>query len=145
MYQLCLAALFASLAVYRPHRYEWGVLAILLLSTWTNTIVFSNNDIELYFIRAVLTTLACTALILRGSTLSMYQSVILLLTLLAYGALAIDVAQGERVLIYNHYEAIIYGLVIFQLIGVYPTIRAGYSDWVAGRKPRLEYFQTGKR
>ena len=144
-FMLCLSILFAALALYKPHRYEWSVLALLMFLSWVNTTIYVVNDVERYFIRAVLTTLAGLALMLKRSDLSVYHAVILLFTLVAYGALAFDVSQGVHVLIYNYYEAVIYGLVIFQLFGVYPTLRASYSDWVTGREPRLVNNQMGER
>ena len=145
IYQLLLCALFAVLAVYRPHRFEWGVLSILFLLTWVNTLLFGKNDVELYVIRSTLTMIAGSLLVVRWTPLSIYQALTLLLTLSAYGMLEFDVSQGEHVLIYNYYEAVIYGLVICHFLGIYPTLRDSYNDWITGRELGLEHLQRGSR
>jgi len=133
------------LTVYRPHRYEWGVLSFLLLATWVNTLVYDHNDVELYVIRSTLTMIAGSLLVIRWTPLSVYQACVLLLTLSAYGMLEFDVSQGEHVLIYNYYEAVIYGLVTCQLFGVYPTVRNSYIDYIASRTPWMEHLQRDSR
>ncbi len=133
------------LAVHRPHRFEWGVLSILFLLTWVNTLVYGKNDVELYVIRSTLTMIAGSLLVIRWTPLSVYQSLTLLFTLLAYGALEFDVTQGEHILIYDYYEAVIYGLVICHLFGIYPTLRDSYIGWTSNRELRMEHLQRDSR
>ncbi len=143
-YQFVLFALFLVLAgIHRPHRFEWGVLSCLLFSTWVNTIVYGVDDSELYVIRSTMTMFAALVLIWRCTNLAIYQAIVLIITLLAYGALAYDVSQGQHILIYNNYEAAIYGIVACQLFGIYPTLRDCYSDHLTSGVSMLERLQRG--
>jgi hypothetical protein len=115
--------------MYRPHRKEWLILAVMTILVWINTDVFDRNDQQLYINRAVITFIGGTMLVLRRSFIGCYHSVILLLTLCAYLALAFDVSQGRAILVAGEtYRTIIYGLVGCQLMGIFPTIFAAYRD-----------------
>ncbi len=139
MYMLFMSILFLVLSAHEKYRFEWRVLSGLLFMTWINICVYSSTDPELYFIRAVLTIVAALLLLSVKSKFGLIQSIILLLTLIAYGMLAYDVSQRAHILIYNYYEAVIYGLVICQLISIYPTIRAGYIYFSANNSTNLEH------
>lgn len=145
MYMLFMSILFLILSTHNLYRFEWRILSCLLFMTWINICVYSSIDPELYFIRAVLTVVAALSLLTTKSRLGLYHSLILLLTLIAYGMLAYDVSQQAHVLIYNYYEAVIYGLVGCQLIGCYPTIRAGYYYFLANNSVNMEHGQVGEK
>ena len=92
------------------------------------TCVLSNEDPMLYKLVPTVTFVGAVVLCIPRTTLGFYHSIILLVTLVAYAALAYDVAHGMHILIYNNYEATIYGLVGCQLIAIFPTIRLAYRD-----------------
>lgn len=142
MYMLFMSILFLVLSIHETYRFEWRVLSCLLFMTWINVCIHSSTDPELYFMRAVLTIIAALLLLRVKSKFGLLQSIILLLTLIAYGMLAYDVSQQAHILIYNYYEAVIYGLVICQLISIYPTIRAGYIYFFANNPTNLEYSKV---
>lgn len=144
MYMLLMSLLFLILSIHERYRFEWLVLSGLLFMTWVNTCLYEAVDPELYFIRSVLTIIAALLLLKPKSIMGFCHSLILLLTLIAYGMLAYDASQQAHILIYNYYEAVIYGLVICQLIACYPTIRAGYSYWAANNPFNLESSQVGE-
>lgn len=144
-FMLLLFALFAVLSLYRPHRFEWGVLSMLWFSLWVNTSIYGHNDTELYVVRSVITTIAGLALVGRWTMLSSLLAVIMFITLLGYAALAFDVSQGRHILIYNYNEAVNYGLVICQIICTYPTLRDSYINYTAGSTSRLEHLQRNSR
>ena len=93
------------------------------------TCVLSNEDPMLYKLVPTVTFVGAVVLCIPRTTLGFYHSIILLVTLVAYAALAYDVAHGMHILIYNNYEATIYGLVGCQLIAIFPTIRLAYRDY----------------
>jgi hypothetical protein len=107
--------------------------------TWINICIYSSTDPELYFIRAILTLFAALTLLKANSKFGLIHALILLLTLMAYAMLAYDVSQNGHILIYNYYGAVIYGLVICQLLTTYPTIRAGYIYFTSSNTFDLEY------
>lgn len=120
---------FAAMAVPERHRFEWAVLAVLAALTWFNKEAFDHNGSALYYVRAFLTFGAAIALSRVGTFLGYYQASILLLTLLAYCALAYRAAEGSLYasVIFQYKEAI-YALVMGQFIGVLPTLRGLYCD-----------------
>ena len=131
------------LSTHKKFRFEWRVLSGLLFLTWVNVQIFTPVDSELYFIRSLLTLFAALTLLKSGSLFGLIHSLILLLTLIAYGMLAYDVSQGVHILIYNYYGAVIYGLVICQLLTVFPTIRAGYIYFITNNAHNLEHSKVG--
>lgn len=145
IFMLVMSIFFAVLASHKRYSSEWSILSGLLFLTWINTSVYSAVDPELYFIRALLTIIAALALLRCKSRMGLYHCFILLLTLIAYGMLAYDVSQHRHVLIYNYYEAVIYGLVVCQLISSYPTIRAGYTHFFTGDSINMEHGQVGEK
>lgn len=105
--------------------------------------MYSNTDPELYFIRSMLTLFAALILLRANSKFGLVHSLILLFTLVVYFMLAYDVSQNMHVLIYDYYEAVIYGLVICQLLTAYPTIRASYIYFFTNNASNLEYNKVG--
>lgn len=145
MYLLYCAIIFALVAIPKRYRFEWTVLSVLMVLLWCNKEVFDKNGEAVYVIRAMLAFGAAMLLLLPKSLIGFYQSVILLGVLTSYGLLAYDVASREYSLIYDNYEMVTYGLVLCQLIGILPSLWAGYRDrfpsgGVAGR-----YLQGNKR
>ncbi len=128
MYLLYCAIIFAVVAIPERHRFEWSVLAILMVLLWCNKELLDRNGDALYIIRASLAFVGAMFLLLPKSLIGFYQAVILLAILAAFGALSYDVARGENFLIYNNYETVTYGLVICQLIGILPSVWASYRD-----------------
>ena len=129
---LALCGLFLLLAIHPSHRREWLVVACVTFLVWVNTEAFHHNDPRLYWNRAIVTFVGAGWLCWYRSFTGYYHASIYLLTLITYGALAFDVSQGRHILIYNYYEAVVYGLVGCQLIGTFPTLRAAYHDFVHG-------------
>lgn len=127
-FMLLLALLFIMLSIYGQHRIEWITVAAVTALVWLNLHLLDHNDTRLYFNRAIITFAGAAILTSRGSFIGYYHATIFALTLLAYSALALDVSQGRHILIYNNYEAVIYGLVGCQLIGIFPTVWAIYRD-----------------
>jgi hypothetical protein len=125
VYSLGLCILFAILATYPPHRKVWAVVSCVCAAEFVAWGMFDRNDVELYVIQSTAALLGGLALIRQDAWLPRYQAAIYVGTLAAYLALAIDVAAGKHILIYNHFEAVIYGLVAGQLVGIFPTVRAG--------------------
>ena len=144
-YLLFCAVFFLLLSIHEKYRFEWLTVSIMSALLWVNTEVWGHNDPELYFIRAVIVAVAALSLLTSKSRLALYHSLILLLTLIAYGMLAYDVSQQAHVLIYNYYEAVVYGLVACQLIGCYPTVRAGYYYFLTNNAVNMEHGQVGEK
>ena len=117
------------MAIYRPSRIEWLTLCVVTVINFVLTCVLSNEDPMLYKLVPTVTFVGAVVLCIPRTTLGFYHSIILLVTLVAYAALAYDVAHGMHILIYNNYEATIYGLVGCQLIAIFPTIRLAYRDY----------------
>ena len=128
LYLALCAVLFGVLAIYRPSRIEWLTLCVVTVINFVLTCVLSNEDPMLYKLVPTITFVGAVVLCIPRTTLGFYHSIILLVTLVAYAALAYDVAHGMHILIYNNYEATIYGLVGCQLIAIFPTIRLAYRD-----------------
>ena len=145
MYLLCCVVLFAVLATYKPHRYEWCVISIVTVLVLLNTTLLDHNGSVLYWNRAVITFVGAIALLKPRSVLGFYHSLILLATLCAYGTLAYHVAEGTHQLIRTEYKAFIYGLVGCQLISVFPTIWAAYRDFNSDSGADLEHLQRNSR
>lgn len=145
IYLLLCAILFSALALHKAHRTEWSILAVMTFVNFILTCVLSSEGEILYVLVPVVTSAGAMSLCSRRTTLGFYQAIILFVTLIAYGALAFDISRGEHVLIYNNYEAVIYGLVGCQLVGIFPTIWAAYRDFTAGRSAWLFDNKRNKR
>lgn len=143
-FMLGLCVLFLLLATHPSHRREWLVVACVTFLVWVNTEAFHHNDPRLYWNRVIVTFVGAGWLCWFRSRLGFYHAAIYFLTLSAYGALAFDVSQGRHIVIYNYYEAVIYGLVGCQLVGVLPTVRTAYNDFVHGRVVRSANLSRNK-
>jgi len=143
MYHAGLLALFVTLAAYKPHRNVWVVVAFVTATVLCSRLAFGHNDAELYVIRSTAALLGGIALCKVGSRLALYHAGVYAVTLFAYLALAVDVALGRHFLIYNYYEAFIYGLVACQLLGVFPTVRACLVFRGPIRPPSVGHIQGG--
>ena len=139
------AVLFGVLSIYRPSRTEWLTLCIVTVINFVLTCVFNNEDPMLYKLVPTVTFFGAVGLCIPRTTLGFYHSIILLATLVAYAALAYDVSQGMNILIYDNYETTIYGLVICQLIAIFPTLWAAYRDRDSSRGAWLVNLQRYKR
>ena len=126
MYLLFCAVVFALMAIPERHRYEWAVLAVLVILLWCNKEMLDRNGDALYFVRASLVFVGASLLVRRRSFIGFYQAVILLCILGAYGALAYDMAHGEHILIYDSFGDWIHGFVACQLLGVLPDLWTTY-------------------
>ena len=124
MYRFVLLALFLSMCFSRQHRAVWLTVSAVCVAELFAWLAYGHNDAELYVIQSTAALLGGSALCRVNTKLALYYAAIYALTLCAYLALALDVAVGRPVLIYNYYEAVIYGLVAGQLIGIFPTIWA---------------------
>jgi CDP-diglyceride synthetase len=145
MYLLYCAAAFALMAVPKRHRFEWAVLAVLMVLLWCNKEIFDKNGVAVYAIRASLVLAGSMFLLVPKSLIGFYQSIILLCVLIVYGALAYDVAIGRDFLIYNNFETVIYGLVACQFLGVFPTIWDCYRDHYSSGRARGKHISRIKR
>ncbi len=145
MYHAALLVLFAALATYRPHRSVWVVVALVSASVLAARLTYGHNDAELYVIRSTAALLGGLALCKIGTGLALYHALIYGLTLCAYWTLSIEVAAGTHIIIYNHFEAVIYGLIAGQLIGIFPTVWAGLTLWRTAGPTALGYNQGSKK
>ena len=144
-YLLCCSALFFALSLYKPHRYEWLTLAVVTLLVSVNTMLFDHNGSILYWNRAIITFFGAMVLIKRQTTLGFYQSIILLAALSMYAFLAYHVAGGTHGTIREFYTGVIHGLVVCQLIAIFPTIWSCYSDYNSVGRARLVNLQRNSR
>ena len=145
LYLALCAILFGVLAIYRPSRIEWLTLCVVTVINFVLTCVLSNEDPMLYKLVPTVTFVGAVVLCIPRTTLGFYHSIILLVTLVAYAALAYDVAHGMHILIYNNYEATIYGLVGCQIIAIFPTIRLAYRDYHSDIRAWLVNLQRATR
>ncbi len=146
MYRLALLSLFVGLVfAYPPHRRVWLAVACVSAAELAAWGIYGHNDPELYIIQSTAALLGGMALCSVGTKLAFYHAAVLALTLCAYLALSLDVAAGMHVLIYNYYEAVVYGLVAGQLIGIFPTVRACLILWHTVRPTSLGHFQGSKK
>jgi len=144
-YLLCISALFLVLSKYEKHRTPWLILCVMSFALWVNVQLCDVEGVVLYWHRALIVTAAGVLLLKNASVLAFYQAIVLLATLVTYAALAYDVAHGRHILIYNNYEAFIYGLVGCQLLGIFPTLWAAYRDFNSSRRAGLVNIQRYNR
>lgn len=137
IYLFACSVYFGLLALHRSASFEWFTLAVMTMCVFVSYSILGAESDALYQIVPFITTMGATTLCFKRTKLGFYQAFILLLTLCAYAALAYDVSRGEHYLIYNHYEAVIYGLVYLQLAGTFPTLRLIVRDYISNRSPSL--------
>ena len=104
-------------------RKEWLALCVLNALLLINCELYDKNDDMLYYNRSIASFLVGCFMVWRGGILGFYQAIIQLLILCTYAALAYDVSHGEHILIYNHYETVIYGLVTCQFVGIFKDLQ----------------------
>lgn len=130
MYLLYCALVFIVISALSRCKKEWFILAILYILLWCNKEYFLNTVQSLYVIRSLITFVAAMLLVRNKTKLGYYLAFTLFMTMLAYSALAYDVAMDKHILIYHNYEAVIYGLVASQFIGIFPNLwRCCYSAY----------------
>ena len=140
MFFLTLIVAFGLLSIPKKTRYVCAVLCGLNVFLLFLTTLCDKNGELLYYLRAIVSTIAVVILCNKLTIHSCYQAVIQLLILCAYLALAYDVTQGRHMLIYNNYETVIYVLVACQFIGVFTALRLVDNDHLQRRLRRRFYF-----
>ena len=138
MYLLYCALVFIAISAFSKYKKEWLILSMLYILLWCNKEYFLNTDNYLYVIRSLITFIAAMLLVKNKTKLGYYLAFTLFITMLAYSALAYDVAMHKHILIYYNYEAVIYGLVASQFIGIFPNLwrccYSAYSEHIFSRK-----------
>lgn len=97
----------------------WNNLALLYIGMGLSSQIFgtSSSDSFHYILRAILTFYIATRLMHINNSLSRYQLIWVISSLLTYLCLHWDIIKGTD-LVYTYYEEICYGIIIFQLLGV---------------------------
>ncbi len=121
----------------RTRRVEWFVMFVITITVVMNDALLHHDDPQLYVNQAVITFIGALILSVFSTTLGFYQSIIYLLTLVAYGALQYDVDNGRHILIYNHYEVVIYGLITCQFIPLFPKAPNFIRDFITNSRAML--------
>lgn len=140
MYLFPTAWAFVAFAIIQPkHRKAWLILAACALSEGINAQVFATDWLPRQAVRGCIVFAAGYALCYIKSMFSLYQAVVLLVTLIAYAALALDV-YGFRapVLIANGYKGFIHGLVVAQFMGLFVALLGDCATAGAGGKTRIK-------
>lgn len=119
MYAAALLAIYVPLAICSNQKYVWAIVSIVTFTELMTRQFYGVNDMEPYVIRTTAALLGGLALCKVGGKLALWQAMVYLMTLIAYCALAFDVMANKHILIYNHFEAVIYGLVACQLAGIF--------------------------
>lgn len=123
MYAVALLMIYVPMSIWSKYRNVWTIVSIVTLIELMARLSYGNNDFELYVIRATAALLGGLALCKIRNKLALWESLVYFSTLLAYLFLSIDVAANRHILIYNHFEVVIHGLVYCQLAGVfYPVV-----------------------
>jgi hypothetical protein len=107
------------------------VVAVVYFAEWVNVQSFDLDNQCLYLSRSVIVFSGAIALCSNRTLLGYYQASVLAMTLCAYLLVEYDAGHGTN-LIYDNYEAVIYGLVGCQFIGSFPTIWSACRDFFAG-------------
>lgn len=110
---------------------------VITIAVVVNAWLLNHSDPQLYINRTVITFIGALILSVFSTTLGFYQSIIYLLTLVAYGALQYDVDNGRHILIYNHYEVVIYGLITCQFIPLLPKAPNFIRDFITNSRAML--------
>ena len=133
------------MATPKRHRFEWAVLAVLMLLLWGNKEILDRNGEALYYVRASLVFTGAILLARARSFIGFYQAIILLCILTAYGALSYDMMRGEHILIYNTFGDWIHGFVVCQLLGVLPDLRTIYRDYSPSLNAWVKHISGNQR
>lgn len=112
-------------------------LALVAALLFVNAHAFSAESNALYFFRSCIVFFSATFLLNKLSRQSIYQSVILFCTLISYTLHETESALNTT-LIYDHFEAVIYGLIACHFIGFFKTLWSCFvhvcSSCITGRK-----------
>jgi hypothetical protein len=119
MHHAALLFIFVPLACISKCKLVWVILSLVTFTEFIAWQFYNNNDIELYVIRTTVALLGGLELCKVGGKLALWQAMVYLMTLFSYCSLAFDVMANRHILIYNHFEAVIYGLVACQLAGIF--------------------------
>lgn len=122
MYLMYYALAFSIFAIPKKDRFVWVTLCILCLLLKGNALIFDVMSDYRYICRTMLICIFAHILLLKINKLGCYQAFILALFLISNLALIHDVSVNKNVLIYNNFEAVIYGLVTCQFVGILPKI-----------------------
>lgn len=120
------ALFFLMLARWTDKRvcYTLSMVASLL---WINAQVFSADNEILYLIRSFIIFISATYLLKTPTKQSIYQSIILFCTLISYTLHEYESALNNTI-IYDQFEAVIYGLITCHFIGIFKTLWPSGSD-----------------
>lgn len=134
-YLLATAGAFWAFALIQPRHYGvWLILAALAAVEGLNAQLNAGNWVTLQAVRGSAVFAAGYALCYIKSTFSLYQAGVLLFTLVAYLALAVDVyAFRQPVLIAHDFKGIIHGLVVAQFVGFFGPLLINIFARSAGR------------
>lgn len=144
-YLLACSVMFLVAACLGRNRFEWLTLSGLYAANYTLTLILGSEGSALYALVPIVTFVSAVMLCKPRTALGFYHAIILLSTLIAYAALAFDVSQGRHVLIYNNYEAVIYGLVGCQLVTVFTALLSAYNDYNTSGDTNLARLQGNSR
>lgn len=137
--------IFSFLAIFKCTRNEAILLAILSIVLWCNKEYYNATDNELYYVRSFLAFISANIFMLFKTTTGIYQSVIQLIVLIAYVSLAYDVANNKHILIYNNFEVIIYGLVLCQFAGFFPSVWNCINNWYTDIIANSKYIYRNQK
>lgn len=144
-YLLFASALAIAFAFWsKENTWVWAILGFVMYCIWVNKSYFDVLDMRLYYIRAFIAFFTALVFVFFLTKFSLYQAFIQLLILCAYGALEYDTEQGAHILIYNNYEAVIYGLVASQYIAVFPELWTRCYNYYTSRFSSGEHYQGVK-
>jgi len=117
---------FLMLARWTDKRvcYTLSLVAALL---WINAHVFSAENEVLYLLRGSIIFFSATYLLKQPVKQSIYQSVILFCTLISYTLHEAESALNVTI-IYDQFEAVIYGLITCHFIGIFKTLWPSFSN-----------------
>lgn len=117
---------FLMLARWTDKRvcYTLSMVASLL---WVNAHVFSADNDMLYLLRGCVIFYAAIFLLKKPTKQSIYQSIILFCTLISYTLHEYESLINTKI-IYDQFEAVIYGLITCHFIGIFKTIWPSGSD-----------------
>lgn len=142
MFLLLQSALFLLLSIRSKYKFELCVLSLLCFLMSINSVFFQVSEAERYIFRTFLMLGAGVILLTRTTLFSAYQAFILLLFLISNMCLMYDVSKNAHILIYNNFEAVIYGLVCCQFVGVLPQLWNNIRNWYTDRYISLKNKQV---
>src|SRR5690606_18821774 len=144
MYAVALLIIYVPLSIWSKHRHVWAIVSFVTIIELMSRLIYGHNDIELYVIRATAALFGGLFLCKISSKLAIWESLVYFSTLLAYLALSIDIAANRHILIYNHFEAVIHGLVACQLIGVFYTMAISVIHIRSNSASRMGHIRGDK-